>query len=272
MTNLDKLNLLFDDYLTSNKKSFMTLRTANEIVKNSGDPDLANINLKKMLESGMLPNSGQTESSPNQWRIFHSESKVNESADSNSDEENTFYDEENLSSKAGSTKKSKKTKVKYEYDKFAIIALIVIGVVIAFFKLTKSESDAPNTANITVIDPNRDVTVTVEPDDETQSKSGDIKSVLLEITSLFDDLQNFKDEKTFHEYGFGSAGPYSWWFERVDELNNSPHAKEILLNYGFAIGDLQMLGLEYVKSRGAETEYSMWAKNRILDGIRPHRF
>lgn len=271
MTNLDKLNLLFDDYLTSNKKSFMTLRTANEIVKSSGDPDLANINLKKMLESGMLPNSGQIESSPKQWRIFHSQGKVNESSDSNLDEENTF-DQENLSSKDGSTKKPKKTKVKYEYDKFAIMALIVIGVLIAFFNLTNSESDAPNTAKITVVDPNRDVTVAVEPDDEPQSNTGDIKNVLLEITSLFDDLQNFKDEKTFHEYGFGLAGPYRWWFERVDELNNSPHAKEILLNYGFAIGDLQMLGLEYVKSRGAETEYSMWTKNRILDGIRLYRF
>ncbi|WP_027376219.1 hypothetical protein [Kaistella palustris] len=70
MTNLDKLNNLFDAYLLERKKSFLTLRTGKELIKNSNDPEIQNLDLKKILESGLIKNSSQTAESPRQWRIF----------------------------------------------------------------------------------------------------------------------------------------------------------------------------------------------------------
>ena len=70
MTNLDKLNNLFDTYLLERKKSFLTLRTGKELIRNSNDPEIQNLDLKKILESGLIKNSSQTTESPRQWRIF----------------------------------------------------------------------------------------------------------------------------------------------------------------------------------------------------------
>lgn len=95
----------------------------------------------------------------------------------------------------------------------------------------------------------------------------DIKETIELTRELFNELLLFKDKNDFHHYGFGGAYRYNDWLHRVDELKNSPYAKTILMEYGFALGDLEMLGLEYVESKGKETEYSIWAKNRISSGL-----
>ncbi|MDK2771812.1 MAG: hypothetical protein KYX68_06225 [Flavobacterium sp.] len=90
----------------------------------------------------------------------------------------------------------------------------------------------------------------------------------LEMTKiLLNELLNFKNKEDFHYYGFGSAYKYNDWLIKVGELKQSSNSRKILLEYGFSLGDLEMLGLEYVKTKGKETEYSLWAKQRIINGI-----
>ena len=96
----------------------------------------------------------------------------------------------------------------------------------------------------------------------------EIKKALNETNILYNELIAFKDNPNFHKYGFSGAYIYNAWLKQVGELKNSPVAKDILFDYGFSLGDLEMLGLEYVKTKGQETKYSNWAKDRIEKGIK----
>lgn len=87
------------------------------------------------------------------------------------------------------------------------------------------------------------------------------------VRVLYNDLFSFKDKSDFHYHGFEMDYKYNKWLTDVQELKNAPEAK-LLLQYGFVVGDLEMLGLEYVNSKGKETEYSRWAKKTISDGLK----
>jgi tetratricopeptide (TPR) repeat protein len=87
------------------------------------------------------------------------------------------------------------------------------------------------------------------------------------IQKLLNELLAFKDRSDFHKYGFGEGYKYNRWLKDVQNLKNT-HEEEILLKKGFVPGDLEMLGLEYVESKGRETEYSAWAKKTIRDGLK----
>lgn len=276
MTNLDKLNKLFDDYLTTHRKSFISLRTGNDLLKNSKDPDLQNIDLKKLLESGMLPHSGQTQPAPKQWRIFHSKQGGNLEEQHNSEEvvdrSDEFVNHIKYNAATKTFSNSKNSDGKYEYDKIAIIALIIIGSLFAIFTLMKPDQmdEEKRIANSKGYDNSNEVETYTQ--EFSHQSDENVQAVLEETNQLLNDLLSFKDNEDFHYYGFAGQGKYGWWMKRADELKNSPYAKQILLERGFSLGDLQMLGLEYVKSKGQETEYSNWAKKRILDGILPYRF
>lgn len=272
MTNLDKLNKLFDDYLTKHRKSFISLRTGNDLLKNSKDPDLQNIDLKKLLESGMIPHSGQTTTAPKQWRIFSSKKVENyrDSYTSNRkfEHETEFVNPIKYNSKTNTFSDSREPKGKYEYNKIAIIGLIITGGLIALFTWMKSNQDADVKSKIEIgyySETSEDVNSSLE---NIGQKNDDIAAVLNNANSLYNELLAFKGSDDFHYYGFSGAGKYNSWLKRAAELKNSPHAKTILLDYGFALGDIEMLGLEYVKSKGRETEYSNWAKSRIENGLK----
>ena len=78
MTNQEiasKIVKILDDYMLKNSKSFLTLSKANSLIRenpffseNSLDKDI----LKKLLDSGLIPNASQTKHKPKQWRIFPS--------------------------------------------------------------------------------------------------------------------------------------------------------------------------------------------------------
>ncbi len=87
------------------------------------------------------------------------------------------------------------------------------------------------------------------------------------IQKLLNELLAFKDKSDFHKYGFGEGYEYNRWLKDVQNLKNT-HEEEILLKKGFVPCDLEMLGMEYVKSKGRETEYSTWAKKTIRDGLK----
>lgn len=103
--------------------------------------------------------------------------------------------------------------------------------------------------------------------EESNINEENVIKTLEDTKQLLNELLSFKDKSDFHYYGFGGAYKYNDWLKKADELRDRPCAKTILVKYGFALGDLQMLGLEYNKSKGKETEYSIWAKKRISEGV-----
>jgi len=78
MTNQEiasKIVKILDDYMLENSKSFLTLSAANSLVRESAfyrKNKLDKNVLKKLLDSGLIPNASQTKHKPRQWRILPS--------------------------------------------------------------------------------------------------------------------------------------------------------------------------------------------------------
>lgn len=103
-------------------------------------------------------------------------------------------------------------------------------------------------------------------DQERLQHREDLVKARLEAKRLFDELLAFKDEDKFKESGFGQDARYHRWLAAVQQLKIMPGSGG-LRELGFVPGDLEMLGLEYARSRGRETKYSSWAKKTIKNGL-----
>ena len=79
--------------------------------------------------------------------------------------------------------------------------------------------------------------------------------ILAKTRVLHDELMGFKDDPLFHRAGFSADHKYRVWKIRVENLRDDPNSK-LLLQDGIAVGDLLMLGFEYMKSKGRETEHT----------------
>ena len=88
-----------------------------------------------------------------------------------------------------------------------------------------------------------------------------------EIQELFNDLLAFKNNSDFHTNGFRDGYKYNSWLKQVQKMKNQENDK-LLIGLGFVPGDLEMLGFEYIKSKGEETDYSSWIKKTIEDGLK----
>ncbi len=95
-----------------------------------------------------------------------------------------------------------------------------------------------------------------------EEKSKETEKLKTEFKKLYKELLKFKKEKDFHELGFGIGSPYKKWFDDVDLLSNDPNCK-FLLKFGVLPGELHTLGIEYLKSKGKETEYSTFINSEI---------
>ena len=95
----------------------------------------------------------------------------------------------------------------------------------------------------------------------------EIKKAKNVVTKLFHELLAFKDKSDFHQNGFGMGSKYSRWLHDVQKLKNT-RTEKVLLRLGFVPGDLEMLGFEYLSSKGNETEYSLFTKQSINDGLK----
>lgn len=60
---------MFDQYLVERGKRELSLRTANELLRNHTEESLNSIELKALLEKGLIPHAYQTDTSPRQWYI-----------------------------------------------------------------------------------------------------------------------------------------------------------------------------------------------------------
>ena len=74
------------------------------------------------------------------------------------------------------------------------------------------------------------------------------------------DLQSFKSDAKFHEFGFGRGGPYFAWLESVEAQRDSD---ELSLRERVAVGDLATLGLEYIQTKGRENRSTRAIRSEI---------
>lgn len=74
---------------------------------------------------------------------------------------------------------------------------------------------------------------------------------------LFELLQ-FKGKSDFAVYGFGTGGPYNAWLRKAEELRNSTNFRrdDIPFEVAAAPGVILQLGMEYVTTKGKESEYT----------------
>jgi hypothetical protein len=99
--------------------------------------------------------------------------------------------------------------------------------------------------------------------ESTKAKEDTLKQEIISKTkNLYLELIEFKGDDEFHRVGFGACCKYNNWLQKVEKLQNDPNAK-LLLQEGVTVGDLQMLGLEYMRSKGKETEYSTFINKEL---------
>lgn len=94
----------------------------------------------------------------------------------------------------------------------------------------------------------------------------ELKIAKTNFSKLFKELLAFKNKSDFHENGFAKNSKYNRWLTDVQKLKDTPTEK-VLFKLGLLPGDLEMLGNEYMNSKGKETEYSIWTKKTINEGL-----
>ena len=92
------------------------------------------------------------------------------------------------------------------------------------------------------------------------------QQIIQKTKALYLELIDFKTKSDFHAYGFGAGGPYHDWLKEVEKLEKDPKA-DLLMEEGIVVGDLKMLGFEYMKSKGKETEYTRFIVPEIKKAL-----
>ena len=87
-----------------------------------------------------------------------------------------------------------------------------------------------------------------------------------QLLALYKELHSFKDDPTFHEVGFGTCCRFHDWQTRVEALR-SKAGLETLADVGVLPGDLLMLGMEYMRSKGRPTEYTETMEPHYESGL-----
>jgi hypothetical protein len=85
-----------------------------------------------------------------------------------------------------------------------------------------------------------------------------------EISTLTNELMKFKDEAKFHQVGFGQCCKYYKWLKKVELLKNN----DSLGAMGkAAVGYLEMMGIEYMKTKGKENDFTKFCKQTIKETL-----
>lgn len=97
-------------------------------------------------------------------------------------------------------------------------------------------------------------------------EDAETKKARKEFENLYNELILIKDRDDFIKYGFAIGGSYNEWLKKAQNLDVK-YNPEILIDRGILIGELQLLGLEYVSSKGKETIVSIEFNKRFLNGL-----
>ena len=87
-----------------------------------------------------------------------------------------------------------------------------------------------------------------------------------QLLALYEELRSFKDDPSFHEVGFGRCCRFHDWKTRVEALR-SRAGFETLADIGVLPGDLLMLGMAYMRSKGRPTEYTEAMEPHYASGL-----
>ena len=87
-----------------------------------------------------------------------------------------------------------------------------------------------------------------------------------QLLALYEELRSFKDDPSFHEVGFGRCCRFHDWKTRVEALR-SRAGVETLADIGVLPGDLLMLGMAYMRSKGRPTEYTEAMEPHYASGL-----
>lgn len=98
-----------------------------------------------------------------------------------------------------------------------------------------------------------------EPTDSLATESFDCYS---HFNKLYEELLIFKDDKDFHSYGFGQGGKFYEWLKKVENIKEKS-CEKLLSEHSFAFSELKSLGLEYVKTKGKENDYTAFLNNQF---------
>jgi hypothetical protein len=78
------------------------------------------------------------------------------------------------------------------------------------------------------------------------------------------ELDKFKSSSEFRRYGFATGGPFHSWLTAVEAKRDDP---TFTFSDQLAAGNLSSLGLEYLQSKGQETDLSRLTRREILETI-----
>ena len=86
------------------------------------------------------------------------------------------------------------------------------------------------------------------------------------LLALYQELHTFKDAPEFHQVGFGVCCRFNDWQKRVEELRSRTEL-ETLYDIGVLPGELSVLGMEYLSSKGQPTNYSLEFEPKWKAGV-----
>jgi len=92
------------------------------------------------------------------------------------------------------------------------------------------------------------------------------QAIISKTRELYLELMKFKNDSEFHRVGFGRCCKYYKWMQKVEELEKDPNAK-LLLQESVVVRDLIMLGLEYAKKGGRETENTKYINQQFKEAL-----
>ena len=93
------------------------------------------------------------------------------------------------------------------------------------------------------------------------------------LYDMLNQLMDFKNDSDFIVYGFATASPYYGWLTKMekkrDSVINDTDIDSELRDAAISVTDL---GYEYVASRGRETEYSIYTKQKLYKLLKNYKW
>jgi hypothetical protein len=151
-------------------------------------------------------------------------------------------------------------KKSYPSNPFIVNVLLILFIALTFYALYKSVSDGnKRPAKDKAYQGKEASSAGTDLPRNTDPRLSDLKE---EVRRLYNSLLSFKDNQDFHAYGFGIGYKYNKWLIDVEKLEDQSRQNELFFP-DFSVGDLKLLGFEYLKTKGRESDYTRWVRSRI---------
>jgi len=150
-----------------------------------------------------------------------------------------------------------------------ILLLLAIGGAFVYsdYKKEKSMHPTPTVIHPQIDNPNIDFSALEA--EKTAITEAD-KKVINQFIALYTELIGFKNKQEFIDIGFKSNGKYYKWLQKAREFNTDANAKS-LIKLRVVPHDLEGLAMEYVSSKGKESEATQLFRGSIEAAIRQYK-